>query len=384
MTADVAIARHLYVHVPFCTRRCSYCDFAIAVRRVVPVDDYLDGVARELAHRRHPAAAHVPLDTVYLGGGTPSRLGADGIARLLDLVRAHRPIAADAEVTIEANPEDVTEPAVRSWRAAGVTRLSLGVQSFDPAVLTWMHRVHSVEQVHAAMDATRVGGLTACSVDLIFALPAHLQRDWARDLEAALALEPDHLSLYGLTVEPATPLGRWTARGDVDPADEERYAAEFLEAHQRLERAGYAHYEVSNYARGADGTRRARHNSAYWRHVPYEAVGPGAHGFDGRVRWWNEGAYARWLTQLQAGEAPTAGEETLDAAQRAAEAVYLGLRTTDGLEVTETDGPVIQPWLEAGWGRIAASGRLVLTAEGWLRLDALVAALTSLPSRCEL
>jgi oxygen-independent coproporphyrinogen-3 oxidase len=380
-------AEQLYIHVPFCARRCSYCDFAIAVRKQVPVEDYLDGLATEIALR---AAAGTPaghLSTVYLGGGTPSRLGGEGIARLLDLVRSRYAVAEGGEWTIEVNPEDVTPEHVRAWAAAGITRASLGVQSFDARVLRWMHRVHSVSQVYDAVRHLRDGGLRSVSVDLIFALPAELERDWAADIDQALALEPQHLSVYGLTVEPATPLGRWTARGEVAPADEERYAHEFLLAHERLTAAGYDHYEVSNYAAPSStdgGSHRARHNSAYWRRVPYLALGPGAHGFDGEARWWNEGAYARWLAELEAGRLPIAGAETPDQGQRMAELVYLGLRTSDGLLVGDADRSLVDQWVRAGWGIVTTGSRFVASPEGWLRLDALAAALTSLRSRCEL
>ncbi|MCU0647545.1 MAG: radical SAM family heme chaperone HemW [Gemmatimonadaceae bacterium] len=385
--SEAAPARHAYLHVPFCARRCSYCDFAIAVRRVVPVDDYLDGIARELAWHRARDLALAPLDTVYLGGGTPSRLGGDGVARLFDLLRRHVTIAEDAEVTLEANPEDVTPAAVASWRASGVNRVSLGVQSFDPAVLAWMHRVHSAAQAVTAAEQLRDGGLSALSVDLIFAVPDALVRDWRRDLDAVLTLAPDHVSVYGLTVESATPLGRWTARGDVTPADDDRYAREFLDADAHFTAAGFDHYEVSNYARrdetGAP-SHRARHNSAYWSRVPYLALGPGAHGFDGTSRWWNHSAYAHWLAALRKGETPVEGRERPDVDAQYAEAVYLGLRTTDGLPLDLAEPGLVAGWVTAGWAQVAPDARVRLTPEGWLRLDALAAALTSRPSRCEL
>lgn len=379
-------ARHLYLHVPFCARRCSYCDFAIAVRRTVPVDDYLDAIAREIALRDQAGTAVDALDTMYLGGGTPSRLGGEGIRRLLDLLRGHFAISEGAECTIEVNPEDVTDDAVIAWRRAGINRASLGVQTFDPRALQWMHRSHSVDQVHAALARLRDGGIASVSVDLIFALPDSLRRDWADDLARAIALAPDHLSVYGLTVEPATPLGRWTARGDVVVADEDRYAREFLLAHEALGAAGFDHYEVSNYARrdAEPGRHRARHNSAYWRRVPYLALGPGAHGFDGVTRWWNEGAYARWRAMLVEGRLPVAGREQVDEEARVAEEVYLGLRTADGLLLQSGDRDLVRAWTAAGWGSVVTETRFVPSAEGWLRLDALAASLTSLRSRCEL
>ncbi len=252
---------HLYLHVPFCARRCSYCDFAIAVRREVPSDAYVDAVLREWGLRQaDPVWDLSPeVQTIYFGGGTPSRVTPASIPRILDRVGADRTIVADAEITLEANPEDVSRPAAATWRAAGVNRVSLGVQTFDPAVLQWMHRTHTAGQVPVAVDAIRSAGIEDLSLDLIFGLPTALGRDWAADLEQAFALRPEHLSLYGLTVEAHTPLGHWTDRGEVAPVDEDRYAAEFLIAHELLEAHGYEHYEISN--AGLPG-HRARHNSA--------------------------------------------------------------------------------------------------------------------------
>jgi oxygen-independent coproporphyrinogen III oxidase len=379
-------ARHLYVHVPFCTRRCSYCDFAIAVRRTIPVDDFIDAIWREIDLRSEDGLSVGRLDTVYLGGGTPSRLGGDGIRRLVEGLYTRFDISDDVECTIEVNPEDVSTDAVRQWQLAGINRASLGVQSFDARALEWMHRSHGVAQVHEAVSRLREGGIASISVDLIFALPDTLVRDWRFDLEHAIALAPDHLSVYGLTVEPATPLGRWTARGEVIAADEERYAWEFLLAHETLTAAGFDHYEVSNYAR-RDAVRdryRARHNSAYWRRVPYLALGPGAHGFDGVTRWWNQGAYTRWRATLLEGRLPVEGSERPDEGARVAEQVYLGLRTSDGLLVEPGDHVMLDQWSAAGWGTLVTGERFVPSAEGWLRLDALAASLTSLRSRCEL
>ena len=200
---------HIYLHVPFCARRCSYCDFAIAVRREVPSDAYVDAVLREWSLWQTDSIwdRSPEVHTIYFGGGTPSRITPASIARVLDRIGADRTVAADAEITLEANPEDVTAAAATAWRAAGVNRVSLGVQSFDPAVLQWMHRTHTAGQVPLAVEALRSSGIDDLSLDLIFGLPAALGRDWASDLQRAFALEPEHLSLYGLTVEAHTPLG---------------------------------------------------------------------------------------------------------------------------------------------------------------------------------
>jgi oxygen-independent coproporphyrinogen-3 oxidase len=366
-------ARHLYIHVPFCARRCTYCDFSIAVRQRTPVAEYLDGLARELALAGRPA----DLATVYLGGGTPSRLGGEGIARLANLLGRPRDLV---EFTIEANPDDVTADAVRDWTAAGVNRLSLGAQSFDSRVLSWMHRSHAAGQIGRAVAVAREGGFANISLDLIFALPRALQRDWGRDLDQALALEPDHISLYGLTVEAGTPLFRQIARGESASPPDTRYEEEYLLAHERLAAAGLQFYEVSNAARPG---REAVHNRAYWRRVPYLGLGPSAHSFDGAGRWWNEPAYAKWVALLKAGSRPVAGREILADAQRDLEQLYLGLRTVEGIEFEPAEAArlndKLKAWAALGWLTLipVPSGRLSVRPSplGWLRLDELVASI---------
>lgn len=369
----------MYVHVPFCARRCSYCDFSIAVRRDVPADAFAQSIGRELTIRR-ASEKLATLDTLYFGGGTPSRLGGEGVKRLIGTVTDAATVAPHAEVTLEANPEDITRESVRNWRDAGVTRLSIGVQSFDDTVLQWMHRVHDADVAEHAVITARDGGLAALSVDLIFALPVSLGRDWQKDIDRALSLDPEHISLYGLTVEPHTPLGRWSARGEITESPEERYEEEFLLAHERLGAAGFEHYEVSNFARPG---KRAVHNSAYWKGVPYFAVGPSAHGFDGDERRWNISAFAAWEAAVARGEDPIEGSETLTRENRIAENVYLGLRTVEGLALLPNEQATVASWREAGWIEFvddAGSGRVRCTPLGWMRLDRLAADLTALRS----
>ena len=368
-----SLPKHIYVHVPFCARRCSYCDFSIAVRRDVPVNEYTQALASEL-DLRYPAGTRSKwnVDTLYLGGGTPSRLGAAGIASLMDALRRRVSIARDAEVTIEANPDDVSADSARAWRAAGINRLSLGAQSFDPRALAWMHRIHASEQIGEAVATVRAAGIANVSIDLIFALPSSLGRNWGEDLQRAIALDPSHVSLYGLTVHERTPLARWRDRGEVAEAPDEAYAEEFLLAHELLTRAGFEHYEVSSYARpGA----RSRHNASYWSGVAWAGLGPAAHEFDGVRRRWNVGPYALWAQLVGAGRDPREGEEVLSPENRDAERVYLGLRTSSGLEATDAERATAVSWVAAGWASLEG-GVLCLTPEGWLRLDALAAALT--------
>jgi oxygen-independent coproporphyrinogen-3 oxidase len=367
--------RHVYVHVPFCARRCSYCDFSIAVRAKPPVAEYLSGLRAELT-LRYGTEAPWEVDTIYLGGGTPSALGPD-IAQLMSLLRAFMQPAPSAEITMEANPEDVDISGVRGWREAGINRLSLGAQSFDANALAWMHRTHSVSDVARAVDAARDARIENVSLDLIFALPRELDRDWKSDLTRALSLRPTHISLYGLTVEPSTPLAHWIARKEISPPDDEAYADDFLCAHEMATSAGFDHYEVSNFALP---DRRSRHNSAYWTGAPYAGLGPSAHEFDGTTRRWNHAPYARWLAALRENADPVAGSEMLTPENHETETVYLGLRTSDGLVTKPGDESVIDSWVDQHWVERRAK-RAVLTPTGWLRLDALAADLTYARSR---
>ncbi len=360
--------RHLYVHVPFCARRCAYCDFSIAVRRTTPVDEYLGALKTELAmvarEQGLDQSGQWLLETVYLGGGTPSQLGM-GLPRVLDLVRGVATIAPGAEVTIEANPEDVTRETAAAWRRAGVNRVSLGSQSFDPTVLAWMHRVHSAEQIPRAVEIARAAGFDNISLDLIFALPKSLNRDWKRDLDSTVALDPAHISLYGLTIEPKTPLARWRDRGEVREAGDDSYADEFLLAHGTLAAAGYDHYEVSNFSKPG---LHSRHNSAYWSGAAYAGVGPSAHSFDGARRWWNVAPYAEWIERLRTGSSPVADVEVLDEENISNERVYLGLRTTTGVRVAGEELGELQPWVDSGWAAFsqpAAANQVSQAAPEW-------------------
>jgi len=325
-----------------------------------------------------PGSAEAPesLETIYLGGGTPSLLPPEAIAALLhDLALTFRnpqsAIRNAVEVTLEANPEDVTAASVRTWRAAGVNRVSLGAQSFDDRVLQWMHRSHDAARIGAAVQALRGAGIDNISLDLIFALPSELERDWARDLDMACALRPAHLSLYGLTVEPRTPLDRWISRGAVRVPDDSRYADEYLLAHARLRMAGYEFYEVSNAALVG---YRSKHNSAYWSGRPYLGLGPAAHSFDGRVRRWNVSAWEAYRRAISEGRSPIESEEVLTEEQRELEGLYLALRTAEGVSLTACPADRVTAWVAAGWV-VLDGGRVCCTPEGWLRLDELVAKL---------
>jgi oxygen-independent coproporphyrinogen-3 oxidase len=377
---------HLYVHVPFCVRRCSYCDFSIAVRKTIPAREYVDAILAEVSRVASPAA--MPRgdgDTIYFGGGTPSLLSPDAIATLLhELTELRRTPHATCrtderqtprEVTLEANPEDVTDANARAWVRAGINRVSLGAQSFDDRVLQWMHRSHDAARIGDAVRALRGAGIDNISLDLIFGLPGELGRDWGRDLDMARALRTAHLSLYGLTVEPRTPLDRWISRGASQPPDESRYADEYLEAHERLSVDGYRFYEVSNAS--LDGSF-SRHNSAYWSGRPYVGLGPAAHSFDGRTRRWNLSAWEAYRRAIAEDRSPVESEETLTSEQREIEGVFLGLRTAAGLPLRRLPASCGDRWVREGWVTVDEN-RFRCTPQGWLRLDSLVSELTMHP-----
>jgi oxygen-independent coproporphyrinogen III oxidase len=362
---------HLYVHVPFCVRRCGYCDFAVTATRVAPVDAWIAAVDSELALRMSRYDAPLRLQTVYVGGGTPSLLGTGAMRRLRDVLGRYATWSdLSVEWTAEANPESFTPDLAADWREAGVNRLSLGAQTFSTAALEWMGRLHGPDGPAAAMDAARSAGFDNISIDLIFALPSRLERDWAADLEQAVALDPAHISLYGLTAEPATPLGRWVRDGRETMADEERYAQEYLLAVRVLTAAGYNHYEVSNFAMPG---RDSRHNRAYWQHRSYLGIGPGAHSYEPPVRSWNVRDWAEYRLRLERGEPVEDARETLSTAEIGLERVWLGLRADEGLQVEQLTAAQRQRagcWQQAGWAE-ERDGAVRLTGQGWLLLDRL-------------
>lgn len=355
--------QHLYLHVPFCGRRCSYCDFSIAVRKRIPATEFVDVILKEAE-----GLELGELETIYFGGGTPSLLAPAAIDELIrELARSIRNPQSEIEITLEANPEDVTPDNARAWRAAGINRVSLGAQSFDDTVLTWMHRSHDAARIGAAVHALRGAGIDNISLDLIFGLPEELRRDWERDLDMLCSLHPAHCSLYGLTVEPRTPLDRWISRGATRVPDDERYAEEYLTAHRRLTTENYEFYEVSNAALPGF---RSRHNSAYWSGKAYAGLGPAAHSFDGRTRRWNLRAWEAYRRAIREGRSAVESEETLTDEQREIEAIYLGLRTVEGIDVAALRRPA-PPFAALGWV-VERDGKVKCTPEGWLRLDSLV------------
>jgi oxygen-independent coproporphyrinogen-3 oxidase len=344
----------------------------VEVRREGDAAGWLGAVAGELSHvaaeGSFPLAER--LDTLYVGGGTPSLLGPDAMQGLAAVLDPHRVSDPEMEWTAEANPESFTTGIAEAWRRAGVNRLSLGAQSFHGPALEWMGRLHGPEGVRTTVHVAREAGIDNISIDLMFGLPGHLRRPWALDLERVLELEPRHVSLYGLTVEAATPLGRAVRQGREKPADDERYREEYLQAAEVLTSAGYRHYEVSNFARPGGVSR---HNSVYWSGEPYLGLGNGAHSYAYPLRRWNHRDWESYSAAIIHGETPEAGRETLDDDARRLERVWLSLRTDRGLPVADLPpraSALVERWMGARLGAINGD-RLRLTAEGWLVLDRL-------------
>lgn len=364
--------RNLYVHAPFCARRCSYCDFAVTVATDPPVTAWAAAVGQELALVAGEMGWSAPLalDTLYLGGGTPSLLGTGAVHRLLDALAPHADPRQLAEFTAEANPESFTPELARDWRRQGVDRLSLGAQTFHDASLRWMGRLHGPEGPGRAVDVAREAGFENVGLDLIFGLPDRLGRDLELDLDRVLALAPEHVSVYGLSVERDTPLGRWVAEGREAMPDQERYRDEYLLVSERLRDEGYVHYEVSNFARPG---LESRHNRAYWSGVPYLGLGNGAHSFAPPRRWWNHRDWGEYRSLVAQNRSPRADDEHVGPVEARMERLWLGLRTRHGVDRRELgDGgrALVETWTRQGWV-VPDPDRLALSVEGWLLLDRL-------------
>jgi oxygen-independent coproporphyrinogen-3 oxidase len=323
----------VYLHVPFCLARCHYCDFVTYTGMEGLRRPYAAALLEEAAMAAAALGPEPPVVTsVFIGGGTPTLLPAEDLARVLGRLRALLPFAPGAEVTVEANPETVDEAMAAGLAGAGVTRVSMGAQSFDDRVLAVLGRVHDADRVAAAVATLRAAGVPALNLDLIYGGPGEDAGSWAATLAAAVALAPEHLSAYALTIEPATKFGRLVAAGRLPEPAEDDLADRYDTACAALAAAGYRHYEVSNWARVGHASR---HNLTYWRRGRYLGLGAGAHEFDGATRRWNVNGVPDYLDQVRQGRRPTDGEERLDPDQARFEALALRLRTADGLDPEE-------------------------------------------------
>ncbi len=370
----------LYLHVPFCSQRCVYCDFYFVTTQQTHAG-FMQALCAEIEHYGHTYGPKEPVETIYFGGGTPSLLHLDDVARLLRTIDDHFDTGGVQEVTFELNPEDVDVDYLRGLRSLGVDRLSIGVQSFFQADLDFMNRSHTAAQAETVVGLARTAGFDNFSLDLIFGLPEQPFEYWGANLEKAVRLEAPHLSAYGLTVEPRTPLHKQVERGLVTPADEETMRERYLFTMDYLRARGYEHYEISSFARPG---QRALHNSRYWEHANYLGFGPSAHSF-----WWTGLPAHRWANLrnlrryegfLAQREAPLDFREALSLDDLANEYLMLRLRTGDGLDLAyfaERYGADLLfekadelAWLESEELVTQSEGRLRLTDNGKTLADA--------------
>jgi oxygen-independent coproporphyrinogen-3 oxidase len=369
----------VYVHVPFCSVRCTYCDFPTVAGQDGRIPAYLAALEREIGSFQPSAPEDV--DTVYLGGGTPSRLSPDEVARILSAVRGRFAVAPGAEVTLEGNPESLSEPAIEGFVEAGVNRISVGVQSLDDRVLRATGRAHDAAGAEAAVLRVRRHGGCQVNADLIAGLPGEDLSRWGETLDRVQGWDTDHVSVYLLETDKDTPLSRAVASGRAEVADDDRQADLYRLTAERLEAGGLALYEISNFARAG---RRSRHNLKYWTDAPYAAFGLGAHGYLGGMRRANRKDLAGYLRALEAGEDPIVWSDPFEAGRRLGEALMLGLRLAEGVDLgrvgarygIDAEARFGAEWREAEEaGLLERQGRRVwLTAEGRLRSNALFVA----------
>ena len=374
----------LYVHIPFCARRCPYCDFAIHVGAQESfVAEYVDALRRELTIALQSSAnSGRKLTSIFFGGGTPTFLKDEVLASLLRLILDAHSVDENVEVTIEANPENLDEQKLRVLREAGFNRLSLGVQSLDDEALKFLGRAHRRADVEAGVLRARETGWENISLDLIYAVPQQSRAAWRRTLERSTLLPITHVSCYSLTIEDDTNFGKRAARGTLLPVQDDAQADQMQDAQEILEAAGVFRYEISNYARPGF---ESKHNRNYWRGGDYLAVGCGAHGHQNGVRWWNERDSQKYVAAMQAQNSARAGQEVLTPRQRLDEMILLGLRTREGvclaeiseqlgLDARSTLGEVLPEMIAQNW--IEEQGETIrLTTRGFPLADAVAAKL---------
>ena len=354
----------LYIHVPFCRQACTYCDFHFSTR-TEGMNDLLSAMHRELGERAEELDGQ-KVDTVYFGGGTPSLVPIARLSLFMDDLRKRLRLSDNAEVTLEANPDDITEERLAEWLAVGVTRMSLGTQSFRDERLRFMGRAHNADQALRSIALISKAGFLSWTIDLIYGLPGMTIAEWDEQLTIALDHGMPHLSAYCLTVETKTALAHQVKSGTVHMPDDEDQSAQFDRLMERMELAGLDHYEISNF--GLPG-HHSRHNSSYWEGVPYLGIGPSAHSYNGHARRWNVANNVRYNSAIQKGE-PYWESEELTAAQRTNERLLTGLRTSAGvaldrleLDALGRNSSAVERYVSNGQ-LFVRDGRLVLSKAG--------------------
>ncbi len=362
----------LYVHIPFCPQRCPYCAFTVVTGREDAVEAYVEAVCTEIGNWRH-LRDRGGLDTVFFGGGTPSRLASAQLVRILETASRVLGLRALAEITVEANPTTAEASSFADLRRAGCNRLSIGVQSFRDASLHRLGRMHSATDAAGAYKVARDADFDSVSMDVIFSIPGAPAEDWPATLQQVVELDPDHVSAYGLSVEPGTPFERRRLAGELPEVGEEADAADYEQLVQILDRAGYEHYEISNFARSG---HRSRHNWDCWTGAEYLGVGLSAHSYLAGRRFWNGSDLDEYVRRIQLGESTQSGEETLADPHARRESLWLGLRTCEGVALSQSESERLMASdlllrLQRG-GQVCVDGRrLRLTETGFSIADAL-------------
>lgn len=366
----------IYVHIPFCQSKCPYCDF-YSITDLDRIPDYLQALKTEM---KLTADGGLRADTLYIGGGTPSVLSPKQMGQVVDWAAAYFNLTPTAEMTLEVNPATVTTRDLQDYAAFGFNRLNIGVQSFNDRHLAFLGRRHNAEQALAAVQAGIAAGFTNIGFDLIFGLPEQTPGAWKKDLLQAIRLAPKHLACYILSYEDRTRLHADLQAGRFAPLSDLRTADLFRMTHDFLGAAGYEHYEVSNYSRGSRW--RSKHNQKYWNGLPYIGLGPSAHSCQLPHRWWNHRALDHYLETIAQGELPRADEEHLSEEQQMMEALFLGLRQSDGIDLADFQGRFqidFTLYFHTALDRFSAEGWLdldsrhcCLTVEGMLFLDRIV------------
>ena len=353
----------IYVHIPFCRAKCSYCAFVSQVCAPSVQHSYVAALCREITAAGGDFS--VPADTVFFGGGTPTMLPATDLARVLQALRATFSLTEDAEISLEANPGTVDADSLKLLRQAGFNRLSFGVQSFDDQVLRGIGRIHQAAEAVQAVGMARGAGFENISMDLMFGLPRQSLDSWRETLARAVSLEPDHISAYGLKLEEETPLAALVASGQVALPAEGEEEAMYDWLNEYLPQQGFSRYEISNYTRPG---RECRHNLKYWRYLPYRGFGVAAHSFDGMARFANTEELSRYLSRIEAGESAEEFRETLVDPDRMAEYVFLALRTTAGLSARDFESRVRRGFAEyyaVAIAELKKTGMLTNEKEQW-------------------
>lgn len=320
----------IYLHIPFCKKACHYCDFHFSTSRQQE-EAVIAAMHREIILRKDFLS--VPLSSIYFGGGTPSLLSAETIANLLHTIQQQFSISRDPEITLEANPDDVSPDSAIAWKKAGINRISLGVQSFRNEWLQWMNRAHQAEQSVQAIKDLQEAGFDNISIDLIFGMPEQTLEAWKEEIQTALQFGIPHLSCYALTPEPKTALWHMIESGKTLQIDSDQQARMFLLLMEQLELAGYEHYEISNFALPG---KRSRHNSAYWKRIPYLGIGPSAHSYNGEERMWNVKNNTLYRTSIEENNLPLTTEK-LSPAEHWNEFIMISLRTMEGINIREVE-----------------------------------------------